>query len=61
MLYVPPLFAAVNVNDLSVKDVVQPLPCDLHHGVVGAEGLDILGNDPAAILKVAQEKIEREL
>ena len=26
-----------------------------------AEGLDILGNDPAAILKAAQEKIEREL
>ena len=26
-----------------------------------AEGLDILGNNPAAILKAAQEKIEREL
>ena len=26
-----------------------------------AEGLDILGNDPAAILKAAREKIEREL
>lgn len=26
-----------------------------------AEGLDILGNDPAAILKAAQGKIEREL